>query len=246
MAENTTLPIYDEKTGTLLQVGSDLKHIAFIMDGNGRWAKKRNKRREQGHIEGAKAFERVVDYCGRIGVSVVTVYAFSTENWKRPPKEVEKIMSLLEKYLDKLLTRFSEYDVKVKFIGEKTGLSEKLLLKMEEAEKRTESRNRQINIALNYGGRAEITEAVNRIIRSGAKTVTEDDISAALYTAGQPEPDLIIRTAGERRLSNFLMWQAAYSEFYFTDVLWPDIKDGDVELAINDYYKRTRRYGGVV
>jgi len=245
MSDNTDFPIYGEN-GKLIRVGSDLRHIAFIMDGNGRWAKERGKRREYGHTEGAKAFERVVDYCGRVGIQAVTVYAFSTENWKRPKEEVERIMSLLEKYLDRLLSSASEYDVRLRFIGDVTPLSEKLRSKIARAEKRTENKSKLLNIALNYGSRAEITAAVNKLIKSGKESVTEDDISDALYTSGTPDPDLIVRTAGEKRLSNFLLWQAAYSELYFTDVLWPDISDDEIEKAINDYYKRTRRYGGLV
>ena len=245
MNESIESPIYDEN-GRLVRVDPGLKHVAFIMDGNGRWAKARGKHREYGHSEGAKAFERVVDYCGKVGIRVVTVYAFSTENWKRPKDEVDKIMSLLEKYIDKLMSRLSEYDVRVKFIGDNTPLSEKLKKKIAVAEKSTAGKSHLLNIALNYGSRAEITAAVNKLISSGAESVTEEDISSALYTSGVPDPDLIVRTAGEIRLSNFLMWQAAYSELYFTDVLWPDISDADVEKAINDYYKRTRRYGGLV
>jgi len=243
--ESTENPVYDEN-GHLLRVSDDLKHIAFIMDGNGRWAKARGKRREFGHAEGAKAFERVVEYCDKVNLQAVTVYAFSTENWKRPKEEVNKIMSLLEKYLDRLLSKVSDYNVTVKFIGDREPLSEKLKVKMLRAEKSTEGKRMLLNIALNYGSRAEITAAVNKLISSGAERVTEEDISGALYTAGAPDPDLIVRTAGEERLSNFLMWQAAYSELYFTDVLWPDITDADVEKAINNYYKRTRRYGGLV
>ncbi len=245
MNESNECPIYDEN-GRLTCVSADLKHIAFIMDGNGRWAKARGKRREQGHTEGAKAFERVVEYCDKVKLEAVTVYAFSTENWKRPTEEVEKIMSLLEKYLDRLLSRVSEYNVSVKFIGDREPLSEKLKIKMQKAEKLTEGRRMLLNIALNYGSRGEITAAVNKLIASGASSVTEDDVSRALYTEGAHDPDLIVRTAGEQRLSNFLMWQAAYSELYFTDTLWPDITDADVEKAINSYYKRTRRYGGLV
>ena len=245
MNESTEFPVYDEN-GRLKRVSADFKHIAFIMDGNGRWAKARGKKREYGHTEGAKAFERVVEYCGRVGISAVTVYAFSTENWKRPKDEVDKIMSLLERYLDRVLAKVSEYDVKIKFIGDRGPLSEKLKGKIEKAEKSTEHKSMLLSVALNYGSRAEITAAVNKLIDSGATNVTEDDVSRALYTGDAPDPDLIVRTAGEERLSNFLMWQAAYSELYFTDVLWPDITDADVEKAINNYYKRTRRYGGLV
>ena len=239
------LPQYDEN-GKLLCVGSDLRHIAFIMDGNGRWAKKQGKPREFGHSEGAKAFERVVRYCGNIGVQYVTVYAFSTENWKRPKNEVEKIMSLLEKYLDNLMEKADKYDLKVRFIGDKEPLSEKLKKKIYKAETMTSDRTKTVNIALNYGGRAEISTAVNNLIKEGKKEITEEDISNALYTEGCPDPDLIVRTAGEQRLSNFLLWQAAYSEFYFTDTLWPDFDELCVENAINAYYKRTRRFGGLV
>lgn len=238
-------PTYDEN-GKLVRVGDGFKHIAFIMDGNGRWAKNRGKSREYGHREGAKTFERVVRYCGDIGIEAITVYAFSTENWKRPEKEVAEIMSLLERYIDRVLSRVSDYDVSVRFIGEKKGLSEKLLEKMGKAEKSTAGGKRRLNIALNYGSRAEIASAVNSLIASGKTEVTEDDISSALYTADCPEPDLVVRTAGERRLSNFLLWQLAYSEMYFTDTLWPDLSDADIELAIKDFYGRTRRFGGLV
>jgi len=179
-------------------------------------------------------------------VQYVTVYAFSTENWKRPKNEVEKIMSLLEKYLDNLMEKADKYDLKVKFIGDKTPLSDKLKMKIYKAEAMTKDRTKTVNIALNYGGRAEISAAVNALIKDGKKEITEEDISNALYTEGCPDPDLIVRTAGEQRLSNFLLWQAAYSEFYFTDTLWPDFDELCVENAINAYYKRTRRFGGLV
>ena len=243
-SENITPPLYSPD-GRLQRVGDDLRHIAFIMDGNGRWAKARGKGREYGHTEGAKAFERIVEYCGSIGLDAITVYAFSTENWKRPKEEVEKIMSLLEKYLDRVMGRFSEYDVRLRFIGEREGLSPKLIKKIEQAERLTGDKSRILNIALNYGGRAEIVSAVNRLISEGRTAVTEADISSALYTSECPEPDLIVRTAGEQRLSNFLLWQAAYAEFYFTDTLWPDFGPEGVEAAINAYYKRTRRFGAV-
>ena len=239
------MPQYDD-SGKLIRVGSDLQHIAFIMDGNGRWAKSQGKPREFGHTEGARAFERIVEYCGDIGIKYVTVYAFSTENWKRPKSEVEKIMSLLEKYLDKLMEKADKYDLKVCFIGDRSPLSERLIKKIDRAEQMTSERSRTVNIALNYGGRAEITAAVNKLIRAGKTEITEADISESLYTGGCPDPDLIVRTAGEQRLSNFLLWQGAYSEFYFTDTLWPDFGAEGVEAAINAYYKRTRRFGGLV
>ncbi len=239
------LPIYDENR-KLLQVGSDLKHIAFIMDGNGRWAKARGKERTYGHSEGAKAFEKVVEYCGKIGVETVTVYAFSTENFKRPKDEVDKIMSLLEKYIDRVIKRFAEYDLRVRFIGTRDRLSPRLVSRMEKAEEVTSHYKKTLNIALCYGGREEITYACNKLISEGKAYVTEEDIDHALYTYDSPPPDLIVRTAGELRLSNFLLWQAAYAEFYFTEVLWPDINEEEIDKAIASYYKRTRRYGGVV
>ncbi len=238
------MPQYDE-SGRLLRVGRDLKHIAFIMDGNGRWAERRGLSREKGHTEGMKAFEKAVKYCGELGLEVMTVYAFSTENWKRPEREVRKIMALLEKYLDKLLEKASEYEVRVRFIGERKSLSDRLQQKIVMAEDATSKYGRILNIALNYGGRAEITAAVNKLISAGRRTVSEDDISGALYTSGIPDPDLVVRTAGEQRLSNFLLWQSAYSEFYFTDTLWPDIDEAEIQRAVENYYKRTRRFGAV-
>ncbi len=242
--DNLNQPIYSE-SGELIRVGDDLKHIAFIMDGNGRWAQARKKSRDQGHVAGAQAFENVVKYCDKIGVQAITFYAFSTENWKRPKAEVDKIMSLLERYIEKVAKRTSDYDVKIRFIGEKTGLSEKLLEKMESVEALTADKSKILNIALNYGSRAEMTSAVNKLISQGRAEVTEQDITNALYTAECPELDLIIRTAGEQRLSNFLLWQAAYAEFYFTETLWPDFGEREVQKAINAYYGRTRRFGAV-
>ena len=243
-ADKSCLPQFSEDQ-RLIKVGSDLKHIAFIMDGNGRWANKLGKPREYGHTQGAKAFEKIVEYCGKIGIEVITVYAFSTENWKRPPAEVERIMSLLEKYLDRVTAHFSEYDIKLRFIGEREQLSDKLLAKIEKAERLTADKTKVLNIALCYGARAELVSAVNSLISSGKTQITEQDISDAVYTAGCPDPDLVVRTAGEQRLSNFLLWQAAYAEFYFTDTLWPDFGPEGVEAAIKEFYKRTRRFGAV-
>lgn len=242
--DNLSGPIYSE-SGELIKVGDDLKHIAFIMDGNGRWAKALGKTRDHGHVAGAQAFEKIAEYCDKIGVEAITFYAFSTENWKRPKDEVDKIMALLEKYLDRVAKRTAEYDLKIRFIGEKEGLSQKLLEKIAKTEEMTKNKSKILNIALNYGSRAEITSAVNRLIASGKDKVTEQDIDSALYTAQCPELDLIIRTAGEQRLSNFLLWQAAYAEFYFTDTLWPDFTPKELEKAIDAYYGRTRRFGAV-
>lgn len=242
--ESLSAPVFDEN-GRLVCVGKDLRHVAFIMDGNGRWAKKLGKPREFGHIEGAKVFEKIVEYCGKIGVEAVTVYAFSTENWKRPPEEVAKIMSLLEKYLDRVVSHFSEYDISLRFIGERHQLSDKLRRKIENAERLTEGKTKILNIAFCYGARAEITHAVNGLLELGIKNVTEEQISEMLYTSHCPDPDLVIRTAGEQRLSNFLLWQTAYAELYFTDTLWPDFGPEGVEEAITAYYRRTRRFGAV-
>jgi undecaprenyl diphosphate synthase len=229
-------PIAEEKT---------LRHIAFIMDGNGRWAQKRGMPRRFGHKYGARAFRDVVKYCGEIGIEHITVYAFSTENWARPQNEIDSIMSLLEEYIDECEKNMSEYDVRLRFIGDVTVFSDDLQAKISDIQDKTKDKRFGLDVALNYGGRDELVHAFNKLISEGKASVTEQDIEDALYTAGAPAPDLIIRTAGEKRLSNFLMWQSAYSEFYFTDVLWPDITPREIDRAIEDFYKRKRRYGKV-
>lgn len=228
-----------------MTVDERLKHIAFIMDGNGRWATSRGLPREAGHTEGAKTFERVVKYCGDIGIKYVTVYAFSTENWSRPKNEVDKIMSLLERYLDRMMKKINEYDVEVRFIGDMTPISDGLKKKIARAETETRGKTLRLNVALNYGGRAEIVHAVNSLLSDGITEITEDMLESRLYTQGCPPPDLIVRTAGEQRLSNFLMWQSAYSELYFTDTLWPQLRGEDIDRAVESFYRRTRRFGGV-
>ena len=227
-------------------VDDRLKHIAFIMDGNGRWAKKRGMPRSFGHKYGAKAFRNVVEYCGKIGIKHVTVYAFSTENWGRPKGEIDSIIELLDKYIDECAQNMEKYDVRLRFIGDMTPFDDKLKAKIKSIEEMTKDKGLILDVALNYGGRAEIVNACNRLIKEGKTNITEDDISRALYTAGSPDPDLIVRTAGEMRLSNFLMWQSAYSEFYFTDTLWPDMGPADVDLAVEEFYKRKRRFGKVL
>lgn len=224
---------------------SGLQHIAFIMDGNGRWAKKRSLPREAGHKVGAQSFKKIVRYCGDIGIDTVTVYAFSTENWSRPKSEVNAIMRLLDEYIRTAKESDDENHVRYIFLGDKEALGEELKNKCTELEKMTVGNKMTLNIALNYGGRAEIVHAANLAIKSGKTVLTEDDITENLYTAGYPDPDLIVRTAGELRLSNFLMWQSAYSEFYFTDVLWPDMDYAEVDKAVIAFSKRKRRYGGV-
>ncbi len=222
-----------------------LSHIAFIMDGNGRWAKNRLMPREAGHVRGAKTFTDVAEYCFKGGIDTVTAYAFSTENWSRPKSEVDAIMSLLEKYIKQGIRDMAEKDAKVKFLGDKAPFSEKLRTLMEELEEDSRNNKHALNIAVNYGGRAEIVSAVNRLAARGVTEFSEELISSEIYTAGQPDPDLIVRTAGELRISNFLMWQSAYSEFYFTDTLWPDMGEKEVDEAVRAYYSRSRRYGGV-
>jgi len=233
----------DKKTE--MAVDDRLKHIAFIMDGNGRWAKKRGMPREYGHKKGAAVFKQIVEYCGKINIYNVTVYAFSTENWKRPQKEIDAIMDLLMEYLDFLFGTMEKDDIQVHFLGDKNRFRPDVREKLEKAERDSAKYHRVLNVALNYGGRDELVHAVNTLIAQGKTQITEDDISENLYTSHCPPPDLIVRTAGEIRLSNFLLWQSAYSELYFTDVLWPDFTEKDVDLAVEEFYKRTRRFGAV-
>ena len=222
-----------------------LKHIAFIMDGNGRWAETHGKPREYGHKIGARVFREIVKYCRLIGIEYVTVYAFSTENWKRPRREIESIMKLLNTYLDDCNKEMDKNDISVRFIGDISVLDEKLKRKIEKIENNTENKKLTLNIALNYGGRDELVAVYNNLLKLGVEKITEKDIESALYTAGCPDPDMIVRTAGEYRLSNFLLWQASYSEFYFTDVLWPDMTSADVDAAIAEYGRRRRKFGGI-
>jgi undecaprenyl diphosphate synthase len=215
------------------------------MDGNGRWAQKRGLPREIGHKHGAKTFKNIVKYCGEIGLRAVTVYAFSTENWKRPEKEVSALIELLDSYIDNFAKDLGENNVKIKFIGDITRFGKKLEEKIKRVENSTQNNHFILNIAINYGGRAELVHAFNQLISDGKREVTEADISSAMYTAHCTDPDLIVRTGGDLRISNFLLWQAAYSEFYFTDTLWPDMSEKDVDEAINAFYSRKRRFGGV-
>ena len=220
------------------------RHLGIIMDGNGRWAKKRALPRTAGHKVGAEAFKKISKECSRIGIEEVTFYAFSTENWKRPKEEVETLMRLFYDYLiDAKNDLQASGDIRVRFIGEQEGMHPKLLELMRDAEKETASRTGTlVNVAVNYGGRQEIVSAVNRLIAQGGQSVTEQDIGSMLYTS--PECDLIIRPSGEERLSNFLLWQAAYSEFWYSDVLWPDFTEKDLHQALSDFEKRNRRFGG--
>lgn len=231
------------------------EHIGIIMDGNGRWAKKRGLPRSEGHKAGANVFRRICDYADDIGIKYITFYAFSTENWKRPPDEVAALMDLFRDYLHEAEERREENKEKgmrIHFIGHREGVPQDITELFETTEEESRDAGRiDVNIAINYGGRLEITDAVKAIarrVKSGEldpEDITEDDISANIYTAGQPDPDLIIRPSGEYRLSNFLLWQSAYSEFWTTDILWPDFTTDDFDRAIDDYNSRARRFGAV-
>ena len=228
------------------------RHVAIILDGNGRWAKKRGLPRTAGHAYGAEAFRRIGNYCKAIGIEYLTVYAFSTENWRRPPEEVRTIMSIFDKYMKEALSIMERDKFKMRFFGERSGLSPELQRLMAAAEeKSTHYDGCQMNLCINYGGRDEIKNAVRAIaqrVKNGElapEDITEDTITANLYTAHMPDPDLIIRPSGEIRTSNFLLWQSAYSEYYFTDVLWPDFKTTDLDAAIDNFNNRNRRFGGV-
>ena len=223
------------------------QHIAIIMDGHGRWAKKKGLPRTAGHIAGAKTFKNIARYCNKIGLKYLTVYAFSTENWKRPADEVEGIMNLLRDYL-KDAENFKDENIRVRFIGDRTPLADDIKELM--AKNENDSKNATgltLYIAINYGGRDEIVKAVKKIVQSGVKPndINEQLISNMLYTYDCPDPDFIIRPSGEYRISNYLIWQSAYSEFWFSNILWPDFSTDDLEQAIDDYNKRNRRFGGV-
>lgn len=222
-----------------------LRHIAFIMDGNGRWAQKRGMPRSYGHSVGAETFRRVAEYCRKIGIRYMTVYAFSTENWKRPPEEVQTIMNILEDYINKCVGNTEEENIHVRFIGNLSVFSQDLREKMQRIDRETAHNPFCLNIAINYGGREELVHACSALIGAGKTDITEADISQNLYTANSPDPDLVVRTGGDTRISNFLLWQSAYAEYYFTDVLWPDYSEKDVDAAVAAFYSRCRRFGGV-
>ena len=227
------------------------RHIAIILDGNGRWARRRGLPRTAGHAAGSENFRKIATYCKNIGVDYLTVYAFSTENWKRPEDEVKTIMRLLRRYLNEAIDTMERDQIRMKIFGDVAGLSPEL----QELVKKTDEISRryqgfQANICLNYGGRDEIVHAARRYAEDYAagKTegeLTEEQFGGYLYSAGIPDPDLLIRPGGEQRISNFLLWQCAYAEFYFTDVLWPDFDTEELDRAIEAFRKRDRRYGGV-
>ena len=227
-------------------------HIGIIMDGNGRWAKKRGLPRKAGHSAGAKTFRKITRYCSDIGIKYLTVYAFSTENWKRPEDEVRSLMKLFKSYLEEALADFKDDSIVVRFIGDKAPFDDDLRNLMIENEESSKGRDGMVlNIAMNYGSRDEIVRAVKNIcndVQNGAvlsENIDEQLISDYLYTSGQPDPDLIIRPSGEYRISNFLLWQSAYTEFVIMNKLWPDFETSDLDEAIKIYSQRNRRYGGV-
>lgn len=236
-----------EIDGELLNIP---QHMAVIMDGNGRWAKKRLMPRNYGHAQGAKALEAICENCDRLGIKYLTVYAFSTENWKRSVEEVTGIMNLFRKYLVDSIERSNNANMKVNLIGKREGLPEDIVQKMDDLERETAGNTGlQFYIAINYGGRDEIVRAARRLaldVKSGE--VDEGEIDESLFsgyldTKGVPDPDLLIRTSGEERTSNFLPWQLAYSEFYFTDTLWPDFDMDELVTAVKYFNKRERRFG---
>ncbi|MCS7088104.1 MAG: isoprenyl transferase [Thermoflexales bacterium] len=224
------------------------QHIAIIMDGNGRWAKARNLPRLAGHRAGTENLRRVLRACKNHGVKIVTLYAFSTENWRRPAEEVEGLMKLLETYIDRELEALHREGVQIRHLGRLERIPPALQRKIQHAIEYTRNNTELIlNVALNYGGRAEIVDAARRMLAEGLRPedVTEATFSRYLYTTGLPDPDLIIRTSGEYRVSNFLIWQGAYAEYYITEVLWPDFDEKELAKAIEHYRRRERRFGGL-
>lgn len=226
------------------------KHIAIIMDGNRRWAKAKGMPVALGHKEGAKVLENIVRYANKIGLEYITVYAFSTENWKRAEEEVKALMLLLQNYIDRYTKVADTENIKIEFLGDCSALNPKMQTGIKECIERTKNNTGvHFNIALNYGGRAELVKAMKEIAievmnkKIEVEDINEKMISGKLYTAGQPDPDLVIRTSGEMRTSNFLPWQIAYSELLFIDKYWPDFKEEDLDFAITEYQKRTRRLG---
>ena len=219
-------------------------HIAIIMDGNGRWAKNQNKPRVFGHKAGANTLRKIMEYCNKIGVTYLTVYAFSTENWKRSQEEVDALMFLFKSYIKSERENLLKNKIRFMVSGREEGVNLSLMEAIKELEEATsKDYEMTLNIAFNYGGRAEITDAVNKILKDGKTSITEEEFSKYLYN-DIPDPDFVIRTSGEFRISNFLLWQIAYSEIYITDKYWPDFDEVEMEKAILSYSKRERRFGG--
>ena len=221
------------------------KHIAFIMDGNGRWAKNRALPRKAGHKAGVKALQKVIEACNKKGVQMCSFYAFSTENWKRPQDEIDAIFALVEKFVAEELDKYAGVGYRVMFMGDLSVLPESTQNAIKTIMEKSKGNDGMIvNVALNYGGRQEIVNAVNTILQSGLNKVDEQMISDCIYTAGLPDPDIIVRTSGEERLSNFMLWQSAYSELLFIDDFWPDVDESTIDYIISEYSKRHRRFGG--
>lgn len=227
------------------------KHIGVIMDGNGRWAKKRFMPRYAGHSVGARTFQKIAEYCSKIGIEYLTAYAFSTENWKRPEKEVNTIMKLMRQYLSDY-DKYRSLNMQVRFLGDLSVFSDDMRNMMLELEQESSTcTGMHLNIAVNYGGRDEILHAVRSVAQKACdgklavENIDEGTFSSCLYTSGMPDVDLVIRPSGEYRLSNFLIWQCAYAEFVFTDVLWPDFSERDIDRALEIYANRNRRFGGI-
>ena len=227
-------------------------HVAIILDGNGRWAKAKGMPRNYGHVQGAKTVEQICEDAWNLGIHYLTVYAFSTENWNRPKDEVSALMTLLRNYMKNCLKRATQNNMCVRVIGDKTGLDDDIRKRIAELEEATkDNTGLHFQIAINYGGRDEILRAVKQIsqkVSQGELTqeeITEEVFSRHLYTAGQPDPDLIIRPSGEQRISNFLLWQSAYTEYIIMDILWPDFTTADLDAALAEYARRNRRFGGV-
>ena len=229
------------------------RHLAIIMDGNGRWAKKRLLPRVAGHRAGVEAVRATVDVCARLGIEVLTLYAFSVENWKRPPFEIEALMTFLKEYLRKELDNIHRENIRFQTIGRTDELDESVQFELRAATRKTANNTGMtLNVALNYGGRVELVDACRQLLADclqegrDPQSITETMLEQYLYTADLPDPDLLVRTSGEMRVSNFLLWQIAYSEIYVTNVLWPDFRRPDLFAAIVDYQKRERRYGGLI
>ncbi len=223
-------------------------HVAIIMDGNGRWARRRHRPRLEGHRAGLKAIRRVMEACDDLGIPILSLYAFSTENWGRPRAEVHGLMRLFSQTLDREIDELNERGVQVRITGRRDGLDQRLLRKIEWAEQTTAGNDRRIlNLLINYGGRAELVDAVRNIVAAGTRPEDVDEklIAGSLYRPDLPDPELVIRTAGEHRISNFLIWETAYSEFYSTATLWPDFDKEDLVLAIREYGARVRKFGGL-
>ena len=222
-------------------------HVGIIMDGNGRWAKQRGKNRLIGHKEGAERVIDIVEASKNLGIKYLTLYAFSTENWKRATEEVNGLMLLFEQFLKSQKKMMLKEKVRLRIIGKKEEVSERLLKVIDKVEKDTylENPTLELNIAFNYGGRTEIIDGINQLLKEGKTSINEEEFRAYLYNTYMPDPELIIRTSGEFRTSNFLLWESAYSEYYITETLWPDFKEEQLKMAIESYMKRDRRFGGV-